>query len=1099
MRKSSLPTNLVSLVGRDDVLQRASEILGSRRLLTLHGPGGVGKTRLALELVRHHPDAYLVELAAAPDGASVDSAAAAAFELGDEPGSAPARRIAERLRGQQARLVIDNCEHVLEAVAELVEALLEASGDLRIIATSQEPLGLPEEAVLRVPPLSPGEAERLFCERAQQRDPEFRLSRDDQVTVTELCARLDGIPLAIELAAAKAGTLRLSDLLASLEDRFAILRGPARSRPTRQHTLEAAVSWSYGLLASDERQVFNRTAILPGPFTHPTAKAVATGPGVEARQVPHLLGRLVERAVLDFGAGGYRMAQSLRAYGHERLLESGELADVAVRAAREAAGRGSHRVALLLAQEAAAALGPESPERLDVLDLVAAQGERAGQYGAAVEALERLLDAPELRSHPARLAQREMQLCSAVSLATGDLEAAAAVGRRALARLRDLGDSSAVLAVENELTWLRALGGDLETQVREAASIVERARGKPEEPAYLHALGSLGCGCLYSGRFAAARDALLTGLRLAESRSDMYQAGWFTGMLGMALLLTEGPSAALQRLGELRTRNEQLLDPVFVEATLLAQLMAGNAEAVLAELERDRDPIAGFGVRAAFILGLGALAATELGRAGLAAQLKARSQALFKEQEIYFQGRARWWLEGLAAWASGDLDSAIELLARAVSRLSEMGVPPFEALALRDLADAYRLAGRRADAAASEARLNALLDSLDAPLYRALRRYGEAEGSVELGRMGFLALRARSLAAEYRLDEAAVAFDELGLAWRRDATLNLLARSGRSAGSPLARRLARMVLFDGVPVEDLEELAAQAVLTRFAAGELILRRFDEARTLWVVDLGRVRLTVVQPHGEVVVADLGPGELFSERALLETEASVTDATALEDSELIQLAPRPLLRFVESRPAVGERLLTLARRSFRLEASATGDPEPKDVLSRVLARIQRLSAADGRRPPAFEILPVYLGPAGIQLLQPAGEKSWRATAQAAVEPGQLVDANLEAAGLKAELVHSTSWRYEQGQLIVTYLAVLPDEVVRPGLRELPVLRTGLARGGTHGPPASIGIGQVVEHALRHLSWLSRDDPVIRAALTDAWLQLLETYQPEPFRAL
>jgi predicted ATPase len=451
-----LPANPASLVGREEVLLRATEILANRRLLTLHGPGGVGKTRLALELVSGSGSAWFVDLAAAPDDASVDTAAAAAFDLADEPGSPPARRIAERLRGQQATLIIDNCEHVLDGAADLADALLQHCGDLRVIATSQEPLGLPEEAVLRVPPLSHGDAARLFGERAQQRDPEFRLSPEDQNTVIELCARLDGIPLAIELAAAKAGTLRLADLLSSLEDRFAILRGPTRSRPSRQQTLEGAVSWSYGLLAPDQRLVFNRTAILPGPFAQAAAKAVATGPGVEARQVQHLLGRLVERAVLDFGADGYRMAQSLRAFGKERLRESGELAEVAVRGAREADGRGSHRVALLLAQEAAEALRPGSPDRLDVLDLVAAQAERAAQYGAAVDALEQLRSAPEVRSQPAQLAQLELRLCSAMSLATGDLEAAAAVGRQALARFRALGDSAAVLAVENELTWLES-------------------------------------------------------------------------------------------------------------------------------------------------------------------------------------------------------------------------------------------------------------------------------------------------------------------------------------------------------------------------------------------------------------------------------------------------------------------------------------------------------------------------------------------------------------------------------------------------------------------------------------------------------------------
>jgi hypothetical protein len=178
--------------------------------------------------------------------------------------------------------------------------------------------------------------------------------------------------------------------------------------------------------------------------------------------------------------------------------------------------------------------------------------------------------------------------------------------------------------------------------------------------------------------------------------------------------------------------------------------------------------------------------------------------------------------------------------------------------------------------------------------------------------------------------------------------------------------------------------------------------------------------------------------------------------------------------------------------------TGEPEPADVAARVLGRLPE-AAGDDAGAPAFEILPVRLADGVLHLLRPAGSASWMVDSTPGRPAGELVGAALAAVGLRAAVVHSTSWRQHAGRLVLTYLAVLSEPASTDGFEDVLIGRTDLARGGTHGAPAAIGVEQVVEHGLRHLSWLSRDDPVIGPALTGEWLAKVAEYQPEPFRAL
>ena len=247
--------------------------------MTVTGPGGVGKTRLADEVQRQVTGRFadgvaIVELAAVSGPALVGATLATAREVRQAAGMSIADALAERLSRQQLRLVVDNCEHMLDAAAELCEALLVSADDITILATSREPLGLPDEARYRLPPLTlPGadtpdsaEAVTLFIERARQVDPDFSVEGDECAVLARLVQQLDGLPLAIELAAARVEALGLGQLLGRLDDRSGLLVSASRAAAARQRSLKATVEWSFQLLSGPEQQVFRRLAVFPGPF-----------------------------------------------------------------------------------------------------------------------------------------------------------------------------------------------------------------------------------------------------------------------------------------------------------------------------------------------------------------------------------------------------------------------------------------------------------------------------------------------------------------------------------------------------------------------------------------------------------------------------------------------------------------------------------------------------------------------------------------------------------------------------------------------------------------------------------------------------------------
>src|SRR5215469_79296 len=331
---------LTSFVGRADVVAKVAGLLGERRLVTVTGPGGSGKSRLAAEVAkqvgsRFADGAWLVELAAVRDPAQVPSVVAAVLRAQERPEEPTVDAVARILAEQQLLLVLDNCEHVVAGAAGLCAGLLSAADGVRVLATSREPLRAAGEARYRLAPLAlpgPGdlagaagaEAVMLFADRARGADVRFALDGQTGPVVARLVARLDGMPLAIELAAARVEALGVTQLLNRLDDCFGLLTDADRLASGRQRSLAATVEWSYQLLDEPGRRVFRAVSVFPGPFTLEGAEAVA---GADAGPtVLHLVdcSLLVPPLADPDGRWRYVMLETLRAYGARLLAEAGE-------------------------------------------------------------------------------------------------------------------------------------------------------------------------------------------------------------------------------------------------------------------------------------------------------------------------------------------------------------------------------------------------------------------------------------------------------------------------------------------------------------------------------------------------------------------------------------------------------------------------------------------------------------------------------------------------------------------------------------------------------------------------------------------------------
>ncbi|HYW87091.1 MAG TPA: hypothetical protein VFB50_04940, partial [Chloroflexota bacterium] len=341
----NLPEDLTSLIGREHDTTQVSELLAAHRVVSLVGVGGVGKTRVALAVARaamlDFPEGiWLVELGSITDGGLVPGAVAASVGLATSPRRPLSETLIAAFGTSRVLLVLDNCEHLVQACAELVERLVRSCSHLRVLITSREPLGAPGEVAWQVAPLAiPADVApsiehlwevdsiRLFVDRAQAGLPGFSLSEENAAAVAQVCISLDGLPLALELAAASVRVLSPHQLAARLDDRFKLLVRGSRTAPIRQQTLESAVAWSYDLLDANDRHLFDQVSVFAGSFSLDAMEEVCASDPLTALDS---LARLVNQSLVvatsdDAGDRRYSLLETLRAYGRERLRERGEL------------------------------------------------------------------------------------------------------------------------------------------------------------------------------------------------------------------------------------------------------------------------------------------------------------------------------------------------------------------------------------------------------------------------------------------------------------------------------------------------------------------------------------------------------------------------------------------------------------------------------------------------------------------------------------------------------------------------------------------------------------------------------------------------------
>jgi predicted ATPase len=547
-RRHNLPAQLNRFIGRERDLELVTTLLESARLLTLTGPGGTGKTRLSLQYARLDAEAYadgvwLVELATVAGGREVPQALGFALGVAEDPSRTMLEAIQAHVRDRRMLLVLDNCEHVLAVTAEIAKQLLAVAPELKILASSREPLRVAGEKVYAVPTLDAEEAVRLFVDRAHAAQPTFEVTAPDEGTVADICRRLDGIPLAIELAAARVRALSVDNIAERLDDRFRLLvRGDQTALP-RQQTLRASIDWSHDLLSPGERAVLRRLAVFTGGWTLQAAEAVCADGDVSSEAVLELLTHLVEKSLVETDARveRYRLLETVRQYALERLEE----------AAEAHATRQRHLdFFLALAQQAHPALyGPEQAGWLSRLDL-----ER-----------ENLLAAHAFCDHAQEGAQLGLRLVASIKIywaSRGLLPMAQRVMLEALARAHQPSRERArVLFDVGQIACFMGRYAEARGHLEECLAI---AREQGDAQRVAAALQPLGMACLGLGDHGAARSHLAQGLALAREQDD-----------------ARNLAAAVNAMAQLERAEDRLdtAEPLYLEALDVAREL-GDRESI---------------------------------------------------------------------------------------------------------------------------------------------------------------------------------------------------------------------------------------------------------------------------------------------------------------------------------------------------------------------------------------------------------------------------------------------------------------------------------------------------------------------------------------
>jgi len=500
-------TELSGLVGRDDEVATALTTLTTRRVLTMTGVGGVGKTRIALRVAadarkRFPHGVWVCELAAVRDGWLVPDVLATTLGVQEPRGLSVTDGLVEFLKSRRALLVLDNCEHVLDEAAQLVDVLARGCPDLSILATGREPLGVDGEHILPVHPLTSVAAVALFADRAAAATPTFTLGPDNIATVIEICRRLDGLPLAIELAATRVRSMAVDDIADCLEDRLRFLRSPHPLRSERHSTLAAVVDWSYQLLDETQRTVFDRLSVLAGAFTRDAAAAVAH---LDPVAVDEAVTALVHKSMLVADTASaptrYTMLETLRLYGWEQLKGSGQL--------DEARGRHAAYHVLLAEASADGLAGPEEARWARRLDLSMDDLRSAHNWALTHEPASALRMSAALARYTASHGPSEVYIWAERAAACAD-------------ETHPDPHLCTVLAVA-------AAGAARRGDLTGAAELARRGLGVAgDDPRRRHPLWLLARVASYAGRFTEAAEGYATVARLGASAGDAHCVAYVT-------------------------------------------------------------------------------------------------------------------------------------------------------------------------------------------------------------------------------------------------------------------------------------------------------------------------------------------------------------------------------------------------------------------------------------------------------------------------------------------------------------------------------------------------------------------------------------------
>jgi len=527
---NNLPLQLTSFIGRDGELAEAAKLLERSRLLTFLGVGGIGKSRLSLELawrvLPQFPDGtWLIELATLGDARLVPQAVASVLGVKEAAGKPVAEALTQHLRERQALLILDNCEHLLQGCAELARQLLQAAPKSKFITSSREPLRIAGETVYAVPALPEGEAVRLFTDRAVAAVSNFRVN-GHAAAVASICRRLDGMPLAIELAAARVRTLPVDAIAKRLDDRFRLLTSGDRTALPRQQTLRALIDWSYELLSEAERAVLRRLAVFAGGWTFEAAEAIAAFGEVQKASVLELLTELTEKSlvVLDADRARYRLLDTVRQYAQERLAES--------------------------------------------RDAAAAQDRHLRFFVELAETARPKLRGAEQAEWLARLDQERENLLAA---------------HAACNLAGDGADTGLQLAYLLRPYWLNR--GLLELGLRLTVEALERSGAAARNLARARGLFDAGQICVFMGRYAAAREYLDESLAIARELGDERSIAVTLQPIGMACLGLGDMANARRFLEEALALAEQRGEQreIAAAANQLAQLLRASGDLHRAE------------------------------------------------------------------------------------------------------------------------------------------------------------------------------------------------------------------------------------------------------------------------------------------------------------------------------------------------------------------------------------------------------------------------------------------------------------------------------------------------------------------------------------